>query len=125
MRRRPGVAGGAGAVISNLGDLKRWSKALATGELISPRLHRRQLQFKPLLKGKITLSYGLGVSNLNGFIGHNEGILGYSTAMFYLPSRGATIVVEANQDNVGAVVATALFVSLASYLYPEQFPRGL
>ena len=36
-----------------------------------------------------------------------------------------TIVVEANQDNVGAVVATAIFVSIASYLYPEQFPQGV
>jgi hypothetical protein len=46
--------------------------------------------------------------------------LGYSTAMYYLPEQDATIVVEANQDNVEATVATAIFVAIANYLYPAQ-----
>jgi D-alanyl-D-alanine carboxypeptidase len=66
----------------------------------------------------------MGIMNLNGFLGHNGGILGYATAMFYLPKRHATVVVEANADNVSSMVATSIFVALASYLFPQQFPNG-
>jgi hypothetical protein len=68
---------------------------------------------------------GLGISNLNGFLGHDGGILGYATAMFYLPKAKATIVVESNSDNVSAQSALWTFIGIASYLYPEQFPKGL
>jgi D-alanyl-D-alanine carboxypeptidase len=120
----PGVAGGAGAMISALDDLKVWAKALATGSLLSQRLQRLRLRIRPLATGKVTLGYGMGIMNLNGFVGHNGGILGYGTAMLYLPSKHATIIVEANNDNVSANVPTGIFIGLASYLFPHQFPRG-
>ena len=34
-------------------------------------------------------------------------------------------VVESNSDNVSAQSALWTFIGLASYLYPEQFPKGL
>lgn len=82
------------------------------------------MQFRPLVEGPVTIEYGMGISRLNGFLGHNGGILGYSTAMYTLPKTGATIVVEVNADNVESTVATALFVAIADYLYPKQFPKG-
>lgn len=120
--QNPGVAGGAGAMISDVADLKAWAKLLGKGHLLSRSLRHQQRMFRTLVPGVVHIEYGLGISRLNGFLGHNGGILGYSTAMYYLPSRHATIVVAVNQDNVGSITATALFVSLASYLYPEQFP---
>jgi len=122
----PDVAGGAGAMISNLGNLHIWAKALATGSLLNRSTQRMRLQTTPLSNnGKISIRYGMGIFSLNGFLGHDGGILGYSTAMFYLPKAHSTIVVEANNDNVSAAVALTIFASLAYYLFPSQFPHGV
>lgn len=122
----PDVAGGAGAMFSNLGDLHIWAKALATGSLLSTRTQVQRLRTTPLSdNGKIAIGYGMGITSLNGFLGHDGGILGYSTAMFYLPRARSTIVVEANNDNLSASVALTIFISLAYYLFPSQFPNGL
>jgi D-alanyl-D-alanine carboxypeptidase len=122
----PGVAGGAGAMISSLEDLHKWAVALGTGALLPKSLQKQRLQTHPLVATpKLTFSYGLGITNVNGFLGHDGGILGYATAMFYLPKAKATIVVESNSDNVSAQSALWTFIGLASYLYPEQFPKGL
>jgi CubicO group peptidase (beta-lactamase class C family) len=74
--------------------------------------------------GKISLRYGLGILNINGFLGHNGAILGYGTAMFYLPSAHATFVVEVNNNNLSSTVPTDIFVQLADALFPRQFPNG-
>ena len=122
----PGVAGGAGAMISSLEDLHQWAVALGTGALLPKSLQQERLRTHPLVSTpKLTIAYGLGITNLNGFLGHDGGILGYATAMFYLPKAKATIVVESNSDNVSAQSALWTFIGLASYLYPEQFPKGL
>jgi D-alanyl-D-alanine carboxypeptidase len=42
----PGVAGGAGAMISTLPDLRVWAHVLATGTLLSPETQRQRLQFR-------------------------------------------------------------------------------
>ena len=122
----PGVAGGAGAMISSLDDLHRWAVTLATGKLLPAALQKERLQTRPMVKTpKVTISYGLGITNVNGFLGHDGGILGYATAMFSLPKAKATIVVESNNDNVSAQSALWTFIGIASYLYPKQFPKGL
>ena len=92
----------------------------------SQSLQQERLETHPLVTTpKLTIAYGLGITNLNGFLGHDGGILGYATAMFYLPKAKATIVVESNSDNVSAQSALWTFIGIASYLYPEQFPKGL
>ena len=122
----PGAAGGAGAMISDLDDLHAWAVALGTGTLLPKNLQRLRLKTRPLVDTpKLKVAYGMGVTNVNGFIGHDGGILGYATAMFYLPEEKATIVVESNSDNVSAQSALWTFIGLASYLYPDQFPNGL
>jgi D-alanyl-D-alanine carboxypeptidase len=122
----PGVAGGAGALISSLEDLHQWAIVLGTGSLLPATLQQQRLQTHPLVTTpKVKIAYGLGITNLNGFLGHDGGILGYATAMFYLPKAKATIVVESNSDNVSAQSALWTFVGIASYLYPGQFPKGL
>ena len=122
----PGVAGGAGAMVSTVEDLHRWVEALGKGTLLPKSLQKERLQTHPLAKTpKLTLAYGMGITNANGFLGHDGGILGYATAAFYLPKAKATIVVASNSDNVSAQSALWTFIGLASYLYPGQFPKGL
>jgi D-alanyl-D-alanine carboxypeptidase len=119
----PGVAGGAGAMISTLPDLRVWAHVPAMGTLLSPETQRQRLQFVDLhAPGTIRVSYGLGLGNIQGFLGHNGAIYGYNTAMFYLPTTGATLVVVANNSTNFSEVATVTFLLIAKLLYPELFP---
>ncbi|GJF32835.1 serine hydrolase [Kitasatospora sp. NE20-6] len=122
-RANPGYAGAAGAMISDLGDLRTWARALSEGTLLSPRTHAAQLETVPVADGG-QVSYGLGILDFAGFLGHNGAILGYNSAMFRLPETGATIVVEITKCDLEDDAATPLFVELARILYPERFPAA-
>jgi D-alanyl-D-alanine carboxypeptidase len=126
-RNNPNAAGGAGALVSTLGDLKLWAEALATGTLLSRGTQRLRLRTVHIssIPGKIALDYGLGIFNVNGFLGHNGAILGYGSAMFYLPSAHATFVIEGNNNDLVKTVPTEIFIQLAYYLFPKQFPNGI
>ena len=84
----PAVAGAAGAMISTLPDLRRWAKGLATGALLKASTQTERL--KPIdtkLSPALDVGYGLGVFEVQGFVGHNGAIYGYNTAAFSLPGR--------------------------------------
>jgi D-alanyl-D-alanine carboxypeptidase len=71
---------------------------LATGRLLKPATDTLRLQTKPLVSGCwIHIRYGLGISELNGFLGHNGAIVGYGSAMYYLSRSRATLIVLGNQ----------------------------
>ncbi|MEU9962327.1 serine hydrolase domain-containing protein [Streptomyces sp. NPDC050982] len=86
----------AGAMISNLHDLRRWAKIVATGTLLSPQTQKERL--KTLPTGFPGTSYGLGILNSDGWIGHNGSIPGYESVTVYLPSKKATLVILINTD---------------------------
>ncbi|WP_328869350.1 beta-lactamase family protein [Streptomyces sp. NBC_00287] len=92
----PSWAWAAGAMISNLHDLRRWAKIVATGTLLSPKTQAERL--KTLPTGFPGTSYGLGILNSGGWIGHNGSIPGYETVTVYLPSKKATLVLMMNTD---------------------------
>lgn len=92
----PSWAWAAGAMISNLHDLRRWAKIVATGTLLSPQTQKERL--KTLPTGFPGTSYGLGIFNSDGWIGHNGSIPGYESVTVYLPSKKATLVVLLNTD---------------------------
>jgi len=79
----------AGAMVSNLDDMKTWVAALAKGTLLTPEMHRQQVSFAP----PNTSQYGLGVMNGNIVIGHSGEILGYNTSVYFAPQSEATIIV--------------------------------
>lgn len=86
----------AGAMISNLHDLRRWAKVVATGELLSPETQAQRLRTLPT--GYPGTTYGLGILETNGWIGHNGSIPGYETVTVCLPSQRATMVVMLDTD---------------------------
>jgi D-alanyl-D-alanine carboxypeptidase len=92
----------AGAMISNLDDLHVWARTVATGilpngdTLISPATQKQRLITPPTtIPGA---GYGLGIFNVQGWIGHNGSLPGYETLTIYLPSAQATLVVLLNTD---------------------------
>ncbi|WP_200308753.1 serine hydrolase domain-containing protein [Streptomyces adelaidensis] len=92
----PSWAWAAGAIISDLHDLRRWAKVVATGTLLSPETQKERL--KTLPTGFPGTSYGLGIFESGGWIGHNGSIPGYQTVTVYLPSKKATLVLMLNTD---------------------------
>ncbi len=88
----------AGAMISNLHDLRRWARIVATGTLLKPETQRERL--KTLPTGYPGTTYGLGIFESGGWTGHNGSIPGYESVTVYLPSQRATLVLLLNTDDM-------------------------
>ncbi|MFF4420581.1 serine hydrolase domain-containing protein [Streptomyces sp. NPDC001549] len=91
----PSWAWAAGAMISDLPDLRSWAKTLATGTLLTPATQAQRLDVVDALPGT---GYGLGIFNVQGWIGHNGSLPGYGSLVLYLPESKATLVVLVNTD---------------------------
>jgi D-alanyl-D-alanine carboxypeptidase len=84
----------AGAVISDLQDLKTWVKALADGTLVSPAMHEQQVKFS----APDTENYGLGINNAKFLVGHSGEVPGYNSTVYTQPGvNGATIIILINR----------------------------
>lgn len=110
---------GCGAMISTAADLAVWCRALARGDLISDDLHREQLTWGPWPTE--SGGYGLGVASLIGAVGHGGDFeSGYTSGMYYLPSRDAVIVVLLN--NREAHGASFVAAQLIREIFPPAIP---
>ena len=119
----PEVAGGAGAMLSTLDDLTTYAKQLADGTILRARTQRERLDVVDTkLSPVLTTGYGLGIFEVQGFIGHDGAIYGFSTAMFHLPEKDATIVVVGNQSTNFTTPSLDAFIRIAQLLFPGRFP---
>jgi D-alanyl-D-alanine carboxypeptidase len=99
---------------------------VATGTLLSRRLQAQRLQTVPFPNpGPVDVSYGLGIFKLDNLLGHNGAAVGYSTAMFYLPSKRATIVVWGNNSTNETTPTTTIAFDLAEILFPKAVDQGV
>ncbi|GHI01850.1 serine hydrolase [Streptomyces cellostaticus] len=92
----------AGAMISKQEDLRVWARTVATGQfpdgsrMISPATQKQRLITPATpIPGA---GYGLGIFDVQGWIGHNGSLPGYEALTIYLPSAQATLVVLLNTD---------------------------
>ncbi|MCY0922647.1 serine hydrolase [Streptomyces sp. H27-G5] len=121
----PSWAWAAGAMISNLQDLRSWAKTVATGTLLKPATQAQRLKTQPI--GVIPgASYGLGIFDVQGWIGHNGSIPGYETLTVYLPEADATMVIELNTDVTvdGQEPSTLFGEAVTSIVAPEHVYPG-
>ena len=141
----PSTLFGAGAMVSTLGDLEIWAKALATGELLQPQTQALRLQFLPTdfiefpLAGSgvdtgYTLAYGLGLANAGGMLGHN-GVVdppGYTAELWYLPKQHGSLVLLFNSitgcadpadTKYGGDLADVAAATLAKIAYGSSLVR--
>ncbi|MGW1764681.1 serine hydrolase domain-containing protein [Streptomyces sp. NPDC002073] len=86
----------AGAIISDLRDLRRWAGILAEGTLLTPATQAERVKMLPI--GIPGASYGLGIFDVNGWIGHDGSNPGYESLVVYLPEAKATMVILLNTD---------------------------
>ncbi|MFJ6573663.1 serine hydrolase domain-containing protein [Streptomyces sp. NPDC091292] len=92
----PSWAWAAGAMISDLQDLRSWARTVATGTLLTPATQAQRLATGST--GVPGAGYGLGIFNVQGWIGHNGSLPGYESLAIYLPEAQATLVVLLNTD---------------------------
>ncbi|MFB7862295.1 serine hydrolase domain-containing protein [Streptomyces sp. NPDC056069] len=120
----PSWAWAAGGMISNLRDLRRWAPVLATGKLLSPETQAQRL--KTLPTGFPGTTYGLGILETNGWIGHNGSLPGYETVAVYLPREKATLVLILNTDSMvgGQEPSTLVARAITSVVTPDNVYAG-
>ena len=117
----PAVPGGAGAIISDLSDLRTYARALCAGDLLQPDAQQVRLEAEQMDDEPDFIQYGEGVVLLGKFCGHNGTIFGFSSEMFYLPEEDAIIVVNVNRlDADDESKSTDLFLAISKTLFPEH-----
>ncbi len=121
-RSNPSFPWTSGAMISTLADVRTWVEALATGStLLSATTLAERNTWGELIPGSTVATYGLGILNFRGFLGHNGGIAGYSSWMLHEPSTGFTVVIVVNRAGEKGGTADP-FLGEILQLFPELTP---
>jgi D-alanyl-D-alanine carboxypeptidase len=123
----PSWAPYAGNMISTLGDMGRWARALGTGSLLSPQSYALQIGPQNVGLGPLTASmyYAMGVGVVNAWIVANPQVSGYNGVVSYLPAKRTAVVVFVTQGPKGkplVAYASAIYNRLGAMLAPEQRP---
>jgi len=116
----PSLSAGAGAIVSDISDLKRWAQELGKGTLVSSKAQKERLTWvdEP---DTTTSKYGLGIMKIGNFIGHEGSIYGYNSIIAYLPSKDAVFVIEQNTfPGQAAGIAGNIFAILAKIVLPND-----
>jgi D-alanyl-D-alanine carboxypeptidase len=118
----PSVSWAAGAMISDMTDMKKWVKAYVTGTTNSAASQKARLTCIPTGEGN--LSFGLGIGCSAGWYGYTGGITGYNTGAYYMPRTGASIIVFVNSQREKPFpgVANAIFRDIARIITPNSVP---
>lgn len=115
----------AGQIVSTLGDLRVYARAVGDGSLIGRAAQRERLQPNPasVAAGR---EYDFAIGRDHGWITHSGEVPGYNTQFGYLPKRKATVVVLTNTDmenpGDGAAPAPTLLSALAKAVAPHNVP---
>jgi D-alanyl-D-alanine carboxypeptidase len=116
----PAIPSTAGAMISTLEDLQRWGTELVEGSLLSPETQRLRLQTRQFDGQTINFGYGLGITNLNEFLGHDGAIFGYSSVVLTRPQTDTQIVFIANESTNFTTPTLTVALGVIQALYPDQ-----
>jgi D-alanyl-D-alanine carboxypeptidase len=119
-----------GGMVSTFHDMRVWSQALATGELLKPAVWRKAkrnsipIEFAGHYNGPGRWKYGLGVNKSGGFIGGIGSFLGYESIAMYSPARRTAIeVMSTKQPN--AITPPPMFQALAMAVFGRHIGFGL
>lgn len=105
-RINPSMAWTAGCMVSNLIDLETWLEALVDGKLVSKDSLKEQMTFVDT--GMPFVKYGLGVFEVNRYVGNGGAIPGFNSAMFRHPTRKDQVVCMFNKDPIDCGKALAM-----------------
>nr|AID65220.1 beta-lactamase [Cystobacter fuscus] len=125
-------AGAAGAIISTVGDLLTWTKAVTKGGLLSRELLRQQQSFfkgcppapAECPPGQIEVGLAMFRQPRYGFIGIRGEIHGFNGTIQYLPEKDLTVVVLSNRTALDDRDVGPVPESVAAALYPALKTRN-
>jgi D-alanyl-D-alanine carboxypeptidase len=112
------AAGGAGGFAANARDLARWAQALYGGDVLDAqyRAAMTDVAVTSAVKSAIPYGYGVQVLEIDGrrSVGHSGRLLGFRSAVRYLPDHGVSIAVLTNQSRTdpGPIVRSLLRLAL-------------
>ena len=111
----------AGAMISDMNDIRRWVKLYTTGEASGRETYRDLVSCIPFLGNT---SFGLGITCSAGWYGYTGALPGYNTADYYSPSTGMTILVWINYQAPEPLegVASVMVRDVARIVTPDHVP---
>ncbi len=113
-------AGAAGAMISNIADLRTYVRWMFYGFDLSPAIQEERLQTMTMHEAPDWFQYGEGIVKLGGFYGHTGTIFGFCTDMWYQPESDATVIVSVNRlDLDDHSQATQIFLQVSRLVFPE------
>ena len=92
----------AGAMISNVFDVKKYVELLIRGGMISDSLQLKRTNDATIIHGNIKYGYGIFTFG-DGYWGHNGALDGYTSIMMHHPIKNRTIVVFVNTYPEGDV----------------------
>jgi D-alanyl-D-alanine carboxypeptidase len=116
----PTLSWAAGAMISDMADMKKWVKAYVAGETNTPVTQKQRLDCLPI--GEHGLSFGLGIGCSGGWYGYTGGIAGYNTGAYYFPAQDATIIafVNSQQEKPDPGVANSIVRDITQIVFPNN-----
>lgn len=119
----PSFANTAGEVISTLDDLHTWGVALGTGEgILNPETQKMRMESvnQTVPPNTPDRSYGMGIVNTAGWLGHTGEIPGYNTVLNYQPDTHTTIAVMVNSDILGGTTKKPVAPAVAAFAQLAQ-----
>jgi D-alanyl-D-alanine carboxypeptidase len=116
----PAIPSTAGAMISTLEDLQTWGVELVEGSLLTPETQAKRLETNRFTGQQINFGYGLGITNLNEFLGHDGAIFGFSTVVMTRPQTDTQIAFIANESTNFTTPTLTVALGVIQALYPDQ-----
>ncbi len=116
----PAVASTAGAMLSTLADLQTWGTELVKGSLLTPATQALRLRTNRFTGVSLNFGYGLGITNLGEFLGHDGAIFGYSSVVFTRPQTDTQMVFVANESTNSTTPTLTVVLNIVKALYPDQ-----
>lgn len=108
----------AGAIMATAEDVARWGHLLYSASFLSQSSLNEMTNFYPLNFQPFT-GYGLGTmrSSYSGktLWGHNGGIFGFNSSLFYFPEDSVSFVVILNQNEDADAINADLFGTYLNY----------
>jgi D-alanyl-D-alanine carboxypeptidase len=111
----------AGAMISDMNDIRRWMKLFTTGVAGGAGTYHDLVNCIPFLGNT---GFGLGVTCSEGWYGYTGALPGYNTADYYSPKTGITVVAWITYQAPKPVegVASVMVRDIARIITPTHVP---
>jgi len=116
----PGLLG-LGLMSSGVWGLGWAVVQMRTGKLLKPETHKARLRVHHLSGEPDFVGYGQGIYKVGEFCGHGGRQPGFSSEMWYLPHRDATIIVNVNREDelVPQRPSTFVLEDIIEILFPK------